>query len=338
MNIPSKIKKGDQLRSVAVDTINSLIDYLASTRIVQGMGIRLQQYAHGTVITALPGVTSASSAAAPAYNGYFTIKDVSTYNKDGTVQEFRVAVCDGETWDAETQTSGDSIAYCMGNDIQFKSTILTLTESSDIYIKCGPANTYFNRIVHQRQGTTKPSRLGYEYLIVGTVRIQNGALSIIQRLMGANNGGSVYVPYAQYTDDFALRLLEDETTDSVISDKAAICNGMTWNPRTQTSGASYCTVNGVNERGMPGAVVIDFTYNHSVYLYSKWHDRGRPPAIEVISTTTQLTMSEPGVYGYIMIATAGKHYPPYSGVYNIFWFNIGCVGEYAVVEDEEGKS
>lgn len=107
MQLPTKMKNGDQLRSAAVDTINSLIDYLASTRIVQGMGIRLQQYAHGTVIsTTAASVAAASVNGVSSYNGYFTIKDVSTYNEDGTVKEYRVAVCDGETWDEETETSG----------------------------------------------------------------------------------------------------------------------------------------------------------------------------------------------------------------------------------------
>ena len=86
MQLPTKLKNGDQLRSAVVDTINSLIDYLASTRIVQGMGIHLQQYAHGTVISATAApVAAASVIGVSSYNGYFTLKDVSTYNEDGTV-------------------------------------------------------------------------------------------------------------------------------------------------------------------------------------------------------------------------------------------------------------
>ena len=332
MNIPSKIKKGDQLRSVAVDTINSLIDYLASTRIVQGMGIRLQQYAHGTVIsTTAASVAAASVNGVSSYNGYFTIKDVSTYNEDGSVKEYRVAVCDGETWDPEKLTSGDSIASCMGNEITFKSVIFTIKQDIHIYIKCGPANTYLNKIISQPAGDQKPSRIGYEYVHIGSIFIRDKQLEIIQRLKTGAEGGALYVPYTQYSGDFALRLLEDEESDSVVSNKAVICNGMSWDPKNKNSTTSHCTINSVLT-GYGSATEIEFSDNHKVYLYAK-PGRGRDIKVDIISTVDELNIEEKGIYGYTLIAINGQHKAPYGALYNILLYTIGCDGSYSIIED-----
>ena len=197
MNIPSKIKKGDQLRSVAVDTINSLIDYLASTRIVQGMGIRLQQYAHGTVIS----TTAASGAAASvngvsSYNGYFTIKDVSTYNEDGTVKEFRVAVCDGETWDPVTETSGNMSAVCNTNYHYIKSTIFTVSQGNQyISIKYRLDEATNSNVLELVINSSLSSG---EYLI-GELKISDSKLNIIQRhTVGMGNGVPRLWLYSDY--------------------------------------------------------------------------------------------------------------------------------------------
>lgn len=187
MNIPSKIKKGDQLRSVAVDTINSLIDYLASTRIVQGMGIRLQQYAHGTVIsTTAASVAAASVNGVSSYNGYFTIKDVSTYNEDGSVKEYRVAVCDGETWDAEKQTSGDMSVLCNNNYYTIKSTIFTVNQKYRYILIKFRFDVEKNSPVLEL--ITSNSLSSYEYMI-GEFSISDSKLNIIQRhTVGVGNG------------------------------------------------------------------------------------------------------------------------------------------------------
>ena len=44
------------------------------------------------------------------YNGYFTIKDISKRNEEGEITEYRIAVCDGNTWDSKTEKSGPSYA------------------------------------------------------------------------------------------------------------------------------------------------------------------------------------------------------------------------------------
>lgn len=272
------------------------------------------------------------------YNGYFTIKDVSTYNEDGTVKEYRVAVCDGETWDATTEKSGDSIAYCMGNDIHFQSIILTLTESADIYLKCGPVYSYFNRIVFQKKGTEKPSRLGYEYIIIGTANIQNGMLSITQRLTGSNNGGVIYVPYAQYSGDFALRLLENEEDDTVVEGKVAVCNGMSWNAKDRTSLESYATINSIEAVSqMPGSpIVVDFSLSHKIYLKAVM---SRRQYIDVISTTerTPPIPEDELTYGYTLIAMSGEQIPPAGGLYNILLFAKSCATKYPLIDDPDGS-
>ena len=187
MQLPAKMKNGDQLRSVAVDTINSLIDYLASTRIVQGMGIRLQQYAHGTVVSAAPVIPVAASgiSGVSAYNGYFTLKDVSTYNEDGTVKEFRVAVCDGETWDPVTETSGPMLLRVNYATISVPCCILSdLVNQQGQYIYLVYTNST-RQVAFQVSGSQFDNFDVYYYLI-GEFS-QKG--SIIQRhISGIGNG------------------------------------------------------------------------------------------------------------------------------------------------------
>ena len=103
--LPAKLRHGDQLRSVTVDTLNTLIDYIYSQRLINGDGIKLQHLASGTIISAIQEHsafrtdTSVFSANTTTYDGFFTLKDVSRRNQSGKLQELRVAVCDGATWD-----------------------------------------------------------------------------------------------------------------------------------------------------------------------------------------------------------------------------------------------
>ena len=285
MNIPSKIKKGDQLRSVAVDTINSLIDYLASTRIVQGMGIRLQQYAHGTVIsTTAASVAAASVNGVSSYNGYFTLKDVSTYNEDGTVKEYRVAVCDGETWNAETETSGASKVACGSNTLYFDCKILTVTESCDIYIKCGYNSTYKNEIIAVKTGE-KPSRIGYIYYLVGSVELTPpnpesvlqededkplGVLTIIQRhgvsylapveysggTFQAGHNGMPMLQYNEFTGYFAVRHVEEEDSGQCSLDQILVCHGKYLSSSGRNT-SSYASCNNCSYSFPPRILNID---------------------------------------------------------------------------------
>ena len=70
-------------------------------------------------------VLEESTSQPSGYNGYFTLKDVSTYNEDGTVKEYRVAVCDGETWDPETETSNHMSVVVNSGYIYIESCIFT---------------------------------------------------------------------------------------------------------------------------------------------------------------------------------------------------------------------
>ena len=129
--LPAKLRHGDQLRSVTVDTLNTLIDYIYSQRLINGDGIKLQHLASGTIISAIQEHsafrtdTSVFSANTTTYDGFFTLKDVSRRNQSGKLQELRVAVCDGATWDSGKEQSGASEMQI--NFVSFKvpSTILS---------------------------------------------------------------------------------------------------------------------------------------------------------------------------------------------------------------------
>ena len=182
------------MRSAAVDTINSLIDYLASTRIVQGMGIRLQQYAHGTVIsTTAASVSSASVNGVSSYNGYFTLKDVSTYNEDGTVHEFRIAVCDGETWDANNESSGNMPVYVNSECYYLDSIIFDdIADSSswDIFIQFTPLPDGEDPAQHKFvELKIAPESVSSNTYLIGEVSLSNGKVRVIQRhTAGIGNG------------------------------------------------------------------------------------------------------------------------------------------------------
>lgn len=279
-----------------------------------------------TLLTRMGNVTGSQS-----YNGYFTLKDVSTYAEDGTVKEYRVAVCDGETWDPETETSGDSIAYCNGAEIHFPCTVFSIKEAVDIYIKCGAGNKYLNKIVVQKAGSVKPSRLGYEYVKLGSVTLTtyDKQLSIKRLQMTESVAGLLYIPYDQYAGDFCIRLIEDVETDSVIDGKAAVCNGLTWDVAKQYSGGSTCTLNGTDV-ATGDCSIIDFSYEHNVYLYG-YIDRG--PKVKVVSTVTTPEMTSELVSGYTLIGHHLRSCPPHGGLYNILLYNVGCDGSYSIVED-----
>lgn len=144
-----------------------------------------------------------------AYNGYFTLKDVSTYNEDGTVQEYRVAVCDGKTWDQETETSGKSVATCNGYKYSFQSIIIPIEKSSEIYIVCGRNQDYYNGIVSYTQDDELNSKLnvaGYSFYHIGSVVVTDEGsdegserrMEVIQRHISE----SAYIPFDQFCGDF----------------------------------------------------------------------------------------------------------------------------------------
>ena len=88
----------------------------------------------------LPSYPEEETAASAEYNGYFTLKDVSTRDEQGNITAVRIAVCDGETWDTEHETSGDSYLRVNFNQYQVPSSVLTGV-SRYIYIECDATST-----------------------------------------------------------------------------------------------------------------------------------------------------------------------------------------------------
>ena len=105
MNIPSKIKKGDQFSSKIIDVINGIIDYLGNTRPVQGDGIRLQHTATGIIVNSTAQSNLQKVVDPPPYYGDFCIIDLSKYDSEGKILNVSVAVAHGWTWNPEEKYS-----------------------------------------------------------------------------------------------------------------------------------------------------------------------------------------------------------------------------------------
>lgn len=193
-----------------------------------------------------------------SYNGYFTLKDVSTYNGDGTVKEYRVAVCDGETWDPEKQESGDSIAI-LGNNVTlaFKSKIISIPSDYSeyhIYLKCGYNERYRNEII---LSPFSPTRLpGYSYYLVGdiekppysnvmTIRQRHGfmLMSFSDLKTNSTSNGIPFIPYTSYSGSLSLRCKENED-GTFDASTVHVCDGATWDPIACSSDESTFYVNG----------------------------------------------------------------------------------------------
>jgi hypothetical protein len=201
-----------------------------------------------SIITRMGGESKPSS-----YNGYFTLKDVSTYNEDGTAKEYRVAVCDGETWDPETEKSGVSKVQVDGIVLNFDSKIFTITEDISVYVKTGPNSSYKNTIVVVPL-SQKPERLGYIYYYIGDVRTNKKSvtneetgenqeivtgISITQR-HGVSNlapvtdsrvtwydgyNGIPHLSYPFYKGYFSVRHIENDDTGECDPQRILVCDG-----------------------------------------------------------------------------------------------------------------
>lgn len=144
----------------------------------------------------LGGAGGGGTYVPPSYNGFFTLKDVSTFNNDGTVKEFRVAVCDGETWDPVTETSGNMSAVCNTNYHYIKSTIFTVSQGNQyISIKYRLDEATNSNVLELVINSSLSSG---EYLI-GELKISDSKLNIIQRhTVGMGNGVPRLWLYSDY--------------------------------------------------------------------------------------------------------------------------------------------
>ena len=190
--LPEKLSFGDQLRAVVVNVINAIIDHLNSTRLVAGSGIKIDHYPSGLVISALPqgytggGGGGGGGGAAASYNGYFTLKDVSTYNEDGSVNENRVAVCDGETWDPKMQTSGPMLMRVNYSTVKVPCCVVSdFTQGQDHYIYLVYTNST-RQIVFQASSVLQSDNFDVYYYLIGEFSRYG---TIIQRhTTGIGNG------------------------------------------------------------------------------------------------------------------------------------------------------
>lgn len=276
------------------------------------------------------------SSKTPTYNGYFTLKDVSAYNEDGTVKEYRVAVCDGETWDAEKQESGDSIVYCNGTLLRFKSVVKTFEKNRAFYvwIKCGYTEKYINKVVILKDAS-QPQRIGYEYLYVGYFIINTDGTMYIHQEQLSN---PINITYTHYTGGFALRPVENnDEEDTVDESKVAVCDGATWDAVQKTSGLSSVSINGygIYTEFLPSIVTNPFVNGReALYIYVKRSVRG---FIVNVVQAEDVDTSQIGTFGYTTITrNEGKQIHP-NGLYTVFLYNNACAGTYSIIEDDEGS-
>lgn len=214
------------------------------------------------------------------YNGYFTIIDVSTYNEDGTVKEFRVAVCDGETWDSETETSSDSYMTAYTSDKAFsyriavKAQVVAVNESSTIAIRYCHGTRSAEIVAYAKPPL---QHTGYFYYTIGDVTIKNNVMKIIQR-HGLTvdekkyTNGTAYIDVG-YVKDFCVYYIQPEVNDdgtTPIPTEIVVCNGNSWDPVKKTSEDSRVTVNSRYEWNMPPKII---KIEHNKHIYVKvWYD------------------------------------------------------------------
>jgi hypothetical protein len=186
-----------------------------------------------------------------AYNGYFTLKDVSTYNEDGTVKEYRVAVCDGETWDAEKQSSGNSHMIARTSDnvlyrIEVKTQVVTVNESSTVAIRYCHGTRSAEIVAYKHPPL---QHTGYFYYTIGDVTIKNKVMKIIQRHGTGTSektiNGTAWIDVG-YVQDFCVYYIQPEVNDDGTTPKPTeivVCNGDSWDPVKKTSDNSTVVVN-----------------------------------------------------------------------------------------------
>lgn len=247
-----------------------------------------------------------------AYNGYFTIKDVSTRNEDGTIKEYRVAVCDGESWDAVTETSRSSrLQFGEAGSFSFESKVFSISKRATFYIKYGPTDKYINQIVARvDEDDSFVLITGYVYLYLGSVSVKaDGTMDVYQ----ANTQFIVPHPTLQkHYGDFSFIGLE--TPEGVpIKGKLAVCNGSSWDARKQTSGESLFYVNGILER-FDCTIIEGDEYGEYYVMYDNYHHTFK------IATYGELPDPDKATeYGYMCIYSRGLYrvpqYPIYFNIY-----------------------
>lgn len=131
------------------------------------------------------------------YNGYFTIKDVSTYNEDGTVKEYRVAVCDGETWDPETEKSGDSTLNVNHKAVKVPCQILTDITAGQVYIHYTLKDELIKIEILEEPPIDNSN--DYYYLL-GDLKMVDKILTIVQRHVCGKGNGEVQLWVTEKTD------------------------------------------------------------------------------------------------------------------------------------------
>lgn len=250
------------------------------------------------------------------YNGHFTIKDVSTYNEDGTVKEFRVAVCDGKTWNPETETSRSNTLY-FGypyENIYIDSTVFTLPPDTltGLYIKFGPTNNYINKII--TDSMRSEVAVGYQLINIGTVSTEYGALRIEQHYEG------MYVinPRVSYNYN-RLTVVQLEDEDGKPMNKIAVCDGETWDARKHTGGAFWFIENGWATRH--AMIIQDIPQSGEIFLGRVNDEDYR---IYTYNEILALKKEDVETWGFTSLGFLAVQFPPRGGDYVIDIYRQVC--------------
>ena len=184
--LPKKPQAGERVLQGIFDSVNQIIDYLPSLRVSgDNKTIKVSTFKSGTIIEAIQKPSSGGArvteteAAAEEYNGYFAIKTAERTEEDLDNNRVRVYVCDGATWNEETEKSRASYAYINGVGKTFESVELTVTRTEPYIV----LRYYFKDNTAKILAVPEPVTSFYTWsdYIIGEFVVEDSEAKIVQR-------------------------------------------------------------------------------------------------------------------------------------------------------------
>ena len=184
---PKKPQAGERVLQGLFDSVNQIIDYLPSLRVSgDNKTIKVSTFKSGTIVEAITKPTSSggarvteTEAATEEYNGYFAIKTAERTEEDLDNNRVRVFVCDGATWNEETEKSRASYAYINGVGKTFESVELTVTRTEPYIV----LRYYFKDNTAKILAVPEPVTSFYTWsdYIIGEFTVEDSEAKIVQR-------------------------------------------------------------------------------------------------------------------------------------------------------------
>ena len=114
------------------------------------------------------------------YNGYFKIVDMSETDEETGQKIFKIGVVDGRTYNSETGTSGDSIAYINGTNVSISAFTSEVTSGKTTFVQLEYIYATGATAIKLSENALLPSDDSMFHVLIGRVNFNSGAMSIEQ--------------------------------------------------------------------------------------------------------------------------------------------------------------